>query len=207
MTIIPYRFVSPLFLRTKPVSSQEWPSILNHRARLLSRYLSSMDLMRLGNVRCLLTNGGKSHTLRDDPSAIIESPKDISLDTLGIFRPQVSKKTIPDSFLIWGLTSIGEWLLIRVQFKIEQRRYAHRTGRMSYQRATRIHITRETIENILTQTQEDPRSIWLELGQLAKKSVGLREYQFKILTALTQIIHLEEEVFHVLEEKDPRNRP
>ena len=191
-----------ILVRKGGVEIEEWLLLLEKRRELLKPHLDSITLPELGRLKCLQTESFQ-HDLQLDNPTIIGS-EEFSLRTQGIFCVQMWKaiEHIPNSgfagypgacqcldgvLRAWGLTRSGKWVLITIHFS-GHAGYKDR----GYEKAEILEIKEADLATILDATKLKPKTIWNELGRVAKGIVEQREHLLHQVRHLAMVVEMEE---------------
>lgn len=162
-----------ILVRKKQIKKEEWLKLIEARRLFIKDYFNKFTLPELGSLECLESDT-YYHELNIDGPEVISGDKKLSLKMQGIFYRQPWGKTkydhnpshgFPDGTLqIWGLTRLGSWITVEVNFAGEAG-YKHR----GYQKAKTVKIERTNLVTIISRTGEKPIEIWRKLGEAVEE--------------------------------------
>lgn len=143
-----------LFLRKDKLNQADWQTLIENRRVRINQFTDSVTLRKLGDISFLGGNSS-SHTLRENDPVIL-GDEELSLDTQGIFskaisihteiKPKETRFNRKFTYMIWGLTRSGEWIICTIQWKID---YGRNDGGFPYEEATDVAMRKTTLTGIL----------------------------------------------------------
>jgi hypothetical protein len=193
--------------REKPVSHEEWVSLVRERAQRLKPHLDRFTLNELGNVYCINGERLQEDTLtRDNPTVM--SKEGHTLKTRGIFgiQPHDSIQTFPGTGFqpwpggrrvpdgqkkLWGLIRTGSWVVVTITF-IGVPGYKDR-GR---EQAMQVTIEETALESLIEKTSVPPREIWDGLGEAVQNWKAHREQLAHVAAHLAEQINIEDRLLN-----------